>query len=236
MTKQFSGFPEGKPRLTVIPSQFFSELLPEIDHLGELKLALYFFWSLDRMEGEFRYLKETEIAADQRFMSGMGETDDEARTNLREALERLVSRGMLLQAGLETDGQDQSLYFLNSPKGRAAIEAITRGDWRPTGDEHAPVELVIERPNIYRLYEQNIGPLTPMIAEALRDAEESFPPEWIEEAVRIAVENNARSWRYIDAILERWNKEGRHEQKDRRDTEKDRRRYVEGEFSDFIEH
>jgi DnaD/phage-associated family protein len=75
-----------------------------------------------------------------------------------------------------------------------------------------------------------------MIAETLRDAEDTYPNQWIEEAVQIAVENNVRRWNYVDAILKRWQEGGRDEREDRRDTEKDRRRYVEGEFSDFIEH
>ena len=75
-----------------------------------------------------------------------------------------------------------------------------------------------------------------MIAEALRDAERTYPALWIEDAVRIAVENNIRNWRYVAAILNRWQAEGRDDRKDRRDSEKDRRRYIEGEFADFIEH
>ena len=61
--------------------------------------------------------------------------------------------------------------------------------------------LDVERPNIFRLYEENIGPLTPLIAEMLRDAEKTYPADWIEEAFKIAVENNVRRWRYIEAIL-----------------------------------
>jgi hypothetical protein len=46
----------------------------------------------------------------------------------------------------------------------------------------------MERPNLYRLYEENIGPLTPLVADALRDAENTYAIEWIEEAIRIAVQ------------------------------------------------
>ena len=72
-------------------------------------------------------------------------------------------------------------------------------------------------------------------AEMLEDAERSYPVDWLEEAVRIAVENNVRTWRYIDAILRSWKEKGRDEQ-DRRDSEKNRRRYDEGEFADFIDN
>ena len=77
------------------------------------------------------------------------------------------------------------------------------------------------------LYEGHIGVLTPMIADALREAEDTYPPSWIEDAFKIAVENNARNWRYVSAILNRWQVEGRDEREDRRDTEKARRRYAE---------
>ena len=73
-------------------------------------------------------------------------------------------------------------------------------------------------------------------SDTLRDAEETYPASWIEEALRIAVENNVRKWRYVQAILEDWRTRGRDEREDRGDSEKARRRYVEGEFADFIEH
>jgi len=97
------------------------------------------------------------------------------------------------------------------------------------------IELQKERPNLFHLYEENIGPLTPLISDTLQEAEETYPLEWIEEAIRIAVQRNVRNWRYIDAILSSWQKEGRVE-KDRRNPQENRRKYIEGDFSDIIEH
>ncbi len=233
--KTFNGFPDGKVRLVPVPTSFFSELLPEIDHLGELKLILYFLWRLDRMEGSFRYLSRLDIAGDVLFMKGLADQADEPEVVLNEALERAVLHGALLKADLKIGNELQNLYFLNSPKGRAAVEAIRQGKWRPTGDAQQPVSLIQERPNIFRLYEENIGPLTPMIADTLRDAEKEYPADWIEDAVRIAVKNNVRRWVYVEAILRSWKEEGRDEQ-NRRDPQKDYRRYLEGEFSEFIKH
>jgi DNA replication protein len=233
---RFKGFPEGKIRLTPVPSQAFSDLLPEIDHLGELKVFLYALWRLERMEGVFRYLSQKDFSEDERFLRGLASDPQMAASALEEALGRCVQRGTLLTATLKMEEGEVCYYFLNSPKGRAAIQAITRGEWRPSGNIEQPLEFSLEKANIYRLYEENIGPLTPLIADKLRDAEDNFPARWIEEAFQIAVENNVRRWSYIEAILSRWHGEGRDERKDRRDTEKDRRRYVEGEFSDYIEH
>ncbi len=231
----FKGFPDGKMRLTPVPGPFFSELLPEVDHLGELKVILYAFWQLDRQEGSFRFLCRADLSGDDRFMEGLGKTRREADIALDEGLERAVGRGVLLKATLPVEGGQQDYYFLNSGKGRAALEAISKGQWNPAGSLRQPVELNAERPNRFRLYEEHIGPLTPMIADTLRDAEATYPYQWIEEAVRIAVENNVRRWRYVEAILRSWKEEGRDEQ-NRGDSEKDRRKYIEGKYSEFIEH
>ena len=65
-----------------------------------------------------------------------------------------------------------------------------------------------EHPNIFKLYEANIGILVPMIAETLREAEQKYPYLWIQRAVQIAVNNNKRNWHYIEAILKRWSVDG----------------------------
>ena len=220
----FGGFSDGKVHLVPVPNEFFTGLLSQIDSLEELKLVLYVFWRLEKIEGAFRYLRRADFLSDERFLAGLGENPQGA---VDAALARGVERGVLLGATVQLNGVPETLYFLNSPKGRAAVQAIERDEWRPSGLSQAPVELAPEPPNIFRLYEENIGPLTPLIADALRDSEATYPLPWIEEAIRIAVENNKRSWRYVSAILDRWQQEGRDEPTNRRDSEKDRRRYSE---------
>lgn len=230
----FIGFSEGPETFTPIPETFFRELLPQIDHYGELKLTLYIIWLLAKKEGKFRYLSRGELTSDQALV----ELLNAAGTSLDETIQLSLERGVILEARL--DKNDVTFYFLNSPKGRAAIEAIHNGNWNPIDEPDFLTTIAIEPPNIYRLYEENIGPITPMIADALKEAEENYPIQWIEDAIRIAVEKNKRNWRYAEAILERWHREGhdvrKETTKDRRNAEEDSRRYVEGRFSDFIEH
>jgi DnaD/phage-associated family protein len=76
---------------------------------------------------------------------------------------------------------------------------VAAADGRPDAD----------RPDIFALYEQNVGLVQPLIAEELRAASELFPQAWIEEAFQQAVTYNKRSWRYVKRILERWATEGR---------------------------
>ena len=81
-----------------------------------------------------------------------------------------------------------------------------------------------ERPTVFRLYEQNIGLLTPLIAEHLVDALETYPPDWIEDAIAEAVSYNRRSWRYVQRILENWAVTGRGDGREAMTHEAHRRR------------
>jgi len=220
----FSGFPAGKLRFTRIPGPFFNELLPLIDDINELKVTLYALWKLDRMEGEQRYLQLEDFSEDLLFMEGLGADAKPSQQNLNDGLQRAVKRGALLQGELELDAKPRTFYFLNSGKGRKMLEALKDGDWRPSGEARYPIELSQERSNLFTLYERHIGPVTPLMADALKDAEREYPLEWLEDAIRIAVENNARAWSYVEAILTRWQKEGRDERRSEGDSEKDRRR------------
>ncbi|MGD2146324.1 MAG: DnaD domain protein [Anaerolineae bacterium] len=215
--RAFSGFPSGKVKTVSIPEPFFADLMPMIDDLGELKLTLYALWRLSQQRGEPPFLRFADLASDTVLLSGLGEHPTET---LHAALSKAVERGTLLQARAPDGGPGDDLYFANTPKGRAAVEAIAGGDW-PEETESAG------RPNIFTLYEQNIGLLTPLIAEELREAEHTYPTSWIEDAFREAVSLNKRSWKYILAILLRWQSEGKDEGRDSRSPEADRRRYLE---------
>jgi len=228
----FHGFPEDNPRQIRIPEQFFSQVLFEIKDRHELTLTLYIFWRLDRMEGPIQYIRYSDLMEDSQLLKSLGSDDSLSREVLAKALRKAISRGTLLQAVIPQKNGEDHLICLNSPKGRAAIEAIKRGEWKMSDESQPVAERYTEHPNIFQLYEANIGPLTPMIADALRDAEKTYQANWIEDAFRIAVERNRRNWHYIEAILRRWQEGGRDdrkEQQDRRDTEEARRRYGEWE-------
>ena len=231
----FNGLPPGKINTTRIPTLFFKELLPQIDDLDELKVTLYALWQITRLEGEVRYLKMEDFLGDPIFMEGMGATSAAQQRAVSAGLERAVNRGTLLKTAVP-EGEDQlSIYLFNSPRGQAAVQAVADGSWRPSDGGGPSPTLSIEQPNIFQLYEENVGPLTPLIADTLREAEIQYPEGWIHQAMEIAVQNNVRKWNYIEAILRSWQDGGRDERQDRRHTKKDRRAYLEDEFAEFIE-
>lgn len=226
-----NGFIENKGVTVSIPGFFFDELLPEIEDIGELKVTLFIFWRLSQIEGTFRYLRLSEIEEDQRLIKYFQPGTENVNAAINKALDLAVHRGTLLKAVLSKDESKEDLFFINTEKGQAAVEAIEQGQWRFSDDSRRQIEIDRDEPNIFGLYEQHIGPLTPLIADMLSEAEENYPPKWIEDAFRISVENNVRKWRYIEAILKSWQEEGRDEREDKRDSEKARRRYAEWEKS-----
>jgi DNA replication protein len=208
--KAFSGFP-AKTRYTPIPNLFFSEVLPQIDDLAELKVTLHIFWAVYRKRGYPRFVTYNELRSDSTLMRGLGDNDSQSEP-LRRGLELGVKRGTLLCLKLERSGDTHELYFVNTDADRRAIEKIKSGELDPGAlVKSEPCTVIQETPNIFTLYEQNIGMLTPIIAEELKDAEKLFPASWIEDAFKEAVILNKRSWKYISRILERWKAEGRHD-------------------------
>jgi DnaD/phage-associated family protein len=215
--KTFKGFTDSES-FTQLPDTFFHQLLNQIDNADELKVTLYFLWRVEHMDGPFRALREADFNTKE-----LGLSADEVRSGV----EKAVKHGSILQS---RNGADV-FYFLNSPRGRAAAEAFSNGQLHESaGINSAP----FERPNIFRLYEENIGPLTPLIADALKEAEGLYREEWFEEAFTIAVKNNKRNWRYVEAILKRWKEEGKNGKKDQQNADKGSERYTDSQFSEFL--
>lgn len=237
--KSFSGFPAGKVSHTPLPNLFYTELLPIIDDLAELKVTLHVFWRLYHMRDYPRCVSDAQLADDTTLLRSLNELGESVEQALADGLARAVVRGTLIK--MVAEGRDDvTWYFPNTAQGRRAVERIQAGevDLPDAGPEtsasRAPVEL--ERPNIFVLYERNVGVLTPFIAEELRDAEQSYPAEWIEEAFRIAVEQNVRKWAYVRGILRRWSTEGKDDGTDRQVSKEDPDRYISGQYADYVEH
>ena len=215
--KTFKGFTDSET-FTQVPDTFFRQLLNQINDAAELKVTLYFLWRVEHMDDPFRALNETDFDTEE-----LGLTADE----IRSGIEKAVRSGSLLISQHEAD----VFYFLNSPRGRASAEAFAKGQWRESA---RIMSAPFERPNIYKLYEENIGPLTPLVADMLQEAEGNYREEWFEEAFIIAVKNNKRNWRYVEAILKRWKENGKNERKDQQNTYKNFKRYTEGEFDEYF--
>lgn len=228
MNTHFKGFYENKKEITGIPDLFFRELLPVMDDINEIKLCLYILWKAYKI-GDFSMpITSANILLDEIFTGGLVSPNDGIEKLVGELLEKLVADNILLKVESETAGEP-NIYFINSPLGRKTASEKSR-DLQP-----AKMTLDQIQPNIFQLYQENIGSLTPIIADALRSAEDIYPGEWIKEAIHIAVQNNVRRWRYVESILDRWQKEGR-DGTDREHDQEDYRRYIKGKYGEIGHH
>lgn len=101
-------------------------------------------------------------------------------------------------------GVGAALYKQNKTKQNSNINIIT-----PPAKNDDSVTLE----NLSQFYQENIGPLNPVMYENLQDSLQDFTEQGTksaeaEEIIKLAisksVENNKRSWGYINAILKDW--------------------------------
>jgi len=208
MSNPFPGFPH-RMQFTPLPNLFFSTLLPQIDNLNELKVVLHVFWLLYQKREHPKFITYSELLANKTVMQGI-DGDTAPAEALRNALKLASEQGILLHLAVEQGEKQDDTYFLNTEANKKAIAKLQGGDLSlgralPQGEPYVQPE----RPDTFALYEQNIGMLTPMIAEELKEAEKLYPAGWIAQAFKEAVSLNKRNWRYISRILERWLAEGK---------------------------
>ena len=62
---------------------------------------------------------------------------------------------------------------------------------------------------IFTTFENNIEMLNPILAEKIGDAIDTYPHQWILDAIEQSVTYGARNWKYIEKILKTWKAKGR---------------------------
>jgi len=195
---------QSKTDFIPLPDSFFTQAVPKIQDLAELKVVLYVSYLILRKPERPYFVTYKELLSHE-LLATMGEE------TLRQALDSAVEHGTLLHSTVNIDGVLEDAYSL-------------------TVESRQPPAV-----NIFSLYEQNIGMITPMIAEELKEAEKLYPPQWIEEAFKEAVALNKRSWRYIARILERWASEGKDSGEYKRNIKKDDPdKYIKGKYGHLV--
>ena len=202
----FPGF-VARGAATTLPAQFFSELLPLIDDEAELRVTLYALYAIGRRKGTLRAVRVSQLASEEPLRRALAGCGGDAA--LAPALARAVERGSLLTLALE-DGD--TLCFMNSAAGRRNRARLRSGALGPppgvriATPREQPASIEPDAPA--RVYEQEIGALTPAITDALDAAVERWPADWITRALRLAARHNVRHWAYVESILRRWESEG----------------------------
>jgi len=235
--EQFKGFP-AKMQFTPLPNLFFSALLPQISDITELKLTLHIFEVLYQKKGYPRFITYRELLGNASLMSALRQAAKPPGEVLRTALEMAARRGTILHIVLDRDGVAEDFYFLNTEHDRQIVTKIQNGELHLPGAKAGGQTYIEpeEQLDIFTIYEENIGMLTPMIADELREAEKVYPITWIKDAIKEAVSLNKRNWRYIAKILERWSSEGRNNGTYRRDSTQKTSpdKYIKGKYGHMV--
>ena len=236
--KPFAGFPS-RMEFTPIPNLFFSHLMPQISDIAELNTTLHIFMAIYGKKGYPRFVSFGELLSNTSLIRSFEQTAKPTEEALRSALELAVRRGTILKLVVDCDGKPEDIYFLNTQSDRLAMAKVQNGELKLPGLKAKTISHVRteELPNIFTLYEENIGMLTPMIAEELKEAEKLYPESWIRDAIKEAIKQGKHKWSYIQAILERWTAEGKSNGAYRRDSKKeDPDKYIKQKYGHMVQH
>jgi DNA replication protein len=232
---EFKGFP-ARMMFTPLPNLVFSVLMPQINDIYELKVLLHFFAIVYPKKGNLKFTSQPEMLHHPALLADIKVSPQEV---LPKALEALVNKKIILRLDVFQEESRQDVYFLNTEANRLAIEKIQNGELNLPGivvSKSAPASPA-QLPDIFTLYEQNIGILTPLIADELREAEKDYPKSWIQDAIKEATAANKRNWRYIARILERWAAEGKSDGTHRGNIKKDSDpdKYIRGKYGHMVQ-
>jgi DnaD/phage-associated family protein len=101
--------------------------------------------------------------------------------------------------------KQKSLYYGDEPVTKRNVDTDT--------DKESDTDKTADGRHLFDLYEQEIGLLTPHIGEQIGDWIDAYSHKWVEDAIKIAAENNKRKTSYINGILKNWKTEGRDSKK-----------------------
>jgi DnaD/phage-associated family protein len=218
--KYFGGFPTNM-QFTPVPNLFMNMLMPGMDS-PELKCMLYIFQTIYGKKGTPRFATLSELLSNPSLAASLHQEGKSFEQQVKEALQSGVSRGAIITIEASQKGRQESLFFLNTASDRASVEQIKSGILKlPKMEILKTAVKPVEQENVFSLYEENIGLLTPLASEEIKDALTQYPEDWIGDAIRESVVANKRNWCYIERILERWTTEGKKDGTHQRDNQKD---------------
>ena len=186
---------------TRVPNAVLGRVMSTIEDSDEIKLILRALWLLDHQRGYPRYITHDDLRRDRVLSVAIPNQSDFDRT-----LKSAIERGIFVEASINNN---ICLMFNTESARRASIEVSSTTDnlnkdndgWETPSASTSPADA-------FRAYEENIGILSPMIRQSILATLEDFTDEDITRAIRIAVENESRSWSFVAGVLRRWARDG----------------------------
>ena len=186
-----------------VPGVIFGPVLEEIHDVVGLKCVLRIFFLLHRNRSNNGFIEMREVLGDSVLSKALeGNTKDQKRKIIGRVVELAVAHGILLTQTIQTAGEKEIRLYLNSLANRKMTDSV-QDEIR--SNQPLPVLSVTEcsssGTNVFQLYEELIGIITPMAAERLKDLEKEYSAMSIQEAFRTAASQDKRRLAYVEAIL-----------------------------------
>jgi len=169
--------------VTPLPNRLLGREFKNVQSAATIKAVLYIYLKADNS-----YISLNDLISDRAFVSLFRDASEAKKALAEAAVGQFI---LALPVGGDT------YYF-------AATEEAYENFLKTQGGNKIAHSLneAKSTPNIYELYETNIGILTPIIAQELERLEIEYTYAWIEDAVKEAVLQNKRNLKYIMRILE----------------------------------
>ena len=227
------------PKVVKVPETVFNRLLEQIASLSEMQCVLRMIYLSKENKGINRHKRPAhsvtleELLTDKLLVKIFSSKGIDPSAEIEKSAKLIVQHGIFTLGksmpsqdslpefahSCQPDMKHETLFILN-------IKTFTDKQQDIVHHKHTNPQKLhmdsLDKPNIYGLYEDNIGMLNPIIAELLKDAEQTYPQTWIEEAFTEAIARNKRNWKYIAAILKNWEREGKNNGGTRRYPQKNR--------------
>tara|TARA_Y100001936_G_scaffold250806_1_gene304663 strand:- start:2117 stop:2848 length:732 start_codon:yes stop_codon:yes gene_type:complete len=208
-----TGFPHGV-QFTPVPNPLLASLLEEINSLEELKVVLRAIHGLHKQRKPLASLGFSDLCADRTVAAMLNASGSELERRVKDAISSASDRGIFI---VLKDSLGIAKIFLNTDPVRRTLirQGIDLSKINNAVSETWPdVTASAPKQNAITYYEQNISPITALVAENIHHALQQHTEDEVILAIRKAAEANARSWNYIASILRRWANEGRPEELD----------------------
>ncbi len=202
----FDGFASGAP-VTPLPQALLRDLAPLMSDPAELIVTLYTADGLSRVRRYPRRLSSKDLRETRAMIEALANMCGQREVNeaFADGLNLAVERGSLLRARAIQDGVWTEWIALNDADGRRALESASLPPVAQPVYGREPIHSSV--PEIWQSAFGTVMP--PILAEEVKSAESRFGLEWLHDAFAEAAANNVRNWRYVQAILERWDASGR---------------------------
>ena len=182
--------------VTNVPNAVLESLLDIDADVQQIAFAWRTLWWIERSRTFPKSVTVSDLRTDRTLIRSVGHAFDSV-------IEAVCRRGVFLRIG--QDGTERLLLnTVSAVRADGIIDdgrEVSANGWNNGASMPGPADA-------FRAYEQNIGQMTPMIRESIVQSLQDFTDAQITQAIRIAVENDARSWAFIKAVLKRWNREG----------------------------